>query len=254
MPAPAILFLLFLASVSAVQPAPLPPRIPVVVELFTSEGCSSCPPADALLAKLALEQDVPGVQVIALGLHVTYWDRLGWKDPFSLPLATDRQQQYSRRFGEDRVYTPQVVVDGREEMVGSDEASIRKSIARAAIEPHTAIRLQPHFSPAGVQVALSVPAFPAAAKEPLDLLLFVTEGGLRTDVRHGENAGRTLRHESVVRGMTKVGVIDAQTKYPFETSAFSRASEEHLRPANPWLVVAVLQGRRTGKIWGAGIR
>src|SRR2546430_3610236 len=86
-------------------------RTPVVVELFTSEGCSSCPPADALLSKLATEQRVAGVRIIPLGMHVTYWDQLGWKDPASLSEATTRQQDYGRVFGEDRVYTPQAVID-----------------------------------------------------------------------------------------------------------------------------------------------
>ena len=89
-------------SLSGGQPASTP--VPVVVELFTSEGCSSCPPADSLLSKLSKEQPVPGVQIIALGLHVTYWDQLGWKDPGSLLLATERQQAYGRVFGEDRIY------------------------------------------------------------------------------------------------------------------------------------------------------
>src|SRR6266567_6071234 len=83
------------------RPAPAPAPVPVVVELFTSEGCSSCPPADQLLSRLANGQPVPGVQVIPLGMHVTYWDQLGWKDPLSLKLATERQQGYGKAFGED---------------------------------------------------------------------------------------------------------------------------------------------------------
>src|SRR5437867_12115875 len=99
---------------------PDPPRVPVVVELFTSEGCSSCPPADQLLARLSSEQPIAGAQVIALGMHVTYWDRLGWKDAASLAAATERQQEYARVFGGDRVYTPQAVGGGRDEVVRGD--------------------------------------------------------------------------------------------------------------------------------------
>src|SRR5215831_12828378 len=121
----------------ALQAGPAPARGPVVVELFTSEGCSSCPPADDLLSKLAKEGTVGGAQVIPLGLHVTYWDQLGWKDSASLPDATDRQQEYGRGlFGLDNVYTPQAVVDGRTQLVGSDEAGLRRAITKAAGEPH----------------------------------------------------------------------------------------------------------------------
>src|SRR4029077_21254667 len=107
-----------LALSAVAQPAPAP--VPIVVVVFTSEGCSICPPADAILSRLGKEQPVAGVQVIPLGMHVTYWDQLGWKDPASLAAATERQQDYSRVFGPDRIYTPQAVIDGRDEMVGSD--------------------------------------------------------------------------------------------------------------------------------------
>src|SRR4051812_49959987 len=101
-----------LVTIAASQPASPPSaRAPVVVELFTSEGCSSCPPADGVLSRLAKEQPVAGAQIIPLGLHVTYWDQLGWKDAASLPAATSRQQDYGRIFGEDRIYTPQAVID-----------------------------------------------------------------------------------------------------------------------------------------------
>src|SRR3954467_8158339 len=90
------------------------PRVPVVLELFTSEGCSSCPPADALLSRLAQDQPIAGVQIIPIGMHVTYWDQLGWKDPASLSLATERQQAFGREWGTDRIYTPQAVIDGHD--------------------------------------------------------------------------------------------------------------------------------------------
>lgn len=241
------------ASVSAGQPAPS--RTPVVIELFTSEGCSSCPPADALLSRLAWTQDVSGAEVIALGFHVTYWDRLGWKDPFSLSQATDRQQQYSRVFGEDRIYTPQMVVDGREEMVGSDEHAVRQAVARLAKAPHTRISLEPHFDERGVTARIVVPDLPPGIKEPLDLIFVVIEGHLSTQVKRGENANRLLKHDAVVRGMSKVGMLDGTTKFPFEVNGFlPAAKEERLRPENPWQVVAILQGRSSGRIWGSGIR
>jgi hypothetical protein len=233
---------------------PVTTRVPVVVELFTSEGCSSCPPADALLSKLATNQPVAGVEIIALGMHVTYWDQLGWKDSFSLPLATKRQQDYSRVFGEDRIYTPQAVVDGSEELIGSADAGVRQAIERAARRPHTRIALEPSYGPKGISAKITIPSLPPEATEPLDLLFFVTEGGLSSQVRRGENHGRTLRHDAVVRDMVHVGTLKPGARFPFVATAESRVKDEPLRPGNAWLVVAVLQGQKSKRIWASGIR
>src|SRR5260221_12724574 len=106
----------------AATPAAADPR-PVVVELFTSQGCSSCPPADALLGELAKKSEV-----LALGFHISYWDSLGWKDPLSSKSSTERQKAYARRFSDGRVYTPQMVVDGVSEMVGSDREAVQGAL------------------------------------------------------------------------------------------------------------------------------
>src|SRR5262245_14876943 len=116
-------------------------RVPVLVELFTSEGCSSCPPADALLAALLREQPVEGADVIPIGLHVDYFDHLGWKDPFSSSSFTARQQIYSRIFGPDSMYTPQMVVDGREVVAGNDDELVRRAIGSAARATHLPLRV-----------------------------------------------------------------------------------------------------------------
>lgn len=117
------------------------PAVPIVVELFTSEGCSSCPPADVFLQKLVETQPVAGAQVIALGEHVDYWDRQGWKDRFASASLTSRQQVYGARFNTDSVYTPQMIVDGRTEFVGSDANAARRALERAAAIPHGRVRI-----------------------------------------------------------------------------------------------------------------
>src|SRR3989449_6393247 len=118
------------------------PRNVVVVELFTSEGCSSCPPADDVLSQLAHRQPVPGVEVLALGEHVDYWDRLGWRDPFSSPAFSSRQSTYDARvFHASQVYTPQLVIDGRLERVGSNARAVQRAIEQAAMGPKAAVSL-----------------------------------------------------------------------------------------------------------------
>ena len=139
---------------------PAPTDRAVVAELFTSEGCSSCPPADELLRRLAREQFVPGVRVLALGEHVDYWDRLGWRDPFSSPGFSNRQSEYEARvFHKGSVYTPQLVIDGRLEEVGSDVTAVRRAIARAAQEAKATVGVTARPGDAGrlrveVQVTL----------------------------------------------------------------------------------------------------
>jgi hypothetical protein len=125
-------------------PAPTP-RQPVLVELFTSEGCSDCPPADALLARLDATQFVPDAQAIVLSEHVTYWDHQGWRDPFSLEELTARQEQYVRRFGLDSSYTPQMVVDGAAQFVGNDPRALSRALATAAAAPKKRLRSRTHI-------------------------------------------------------------------------------------------------------------
>jgi len=175
--------------------------VPVLVELFTSEGCSSCPSADAVLARLVRDQPVPGARVIALGEHVDYWDDLGWKDPFSAALFTDRQSEYVRRFGMRGPYTPQLVVGGQAQVLGSDERAARQAIARIASAPAGAMKLR--ILESGADVVLDVQA--SWNGGTAEVLLAMVEDRLVTKVTRGEDAGRVLEHAAVVISMSKLG-------------------------------------------------
>jgi hypothetical protein len=178
-------------------------RVPVLAELFTSEGCNSCPPADRLLATWLEEQPIDGVFIVPLSEHVTYWDHQGWKDPFGSQQFTTRQQQYGLRFNLDSIYTPQLVVDGREEYVGSDRRSIERAMRNAAKNVKPELR---------IAVAENGPAFsisasgPGLAGEPgAELWFVVAEDHLAVDVKRGENANKVLKHSGVVRVLKSAG-------------------------------------------------
>ncbi len=190
--------------------------VPVLVELFTSEGCSSCPPADEALTRLEQTQPVGGAQIIALGQHVDYWNRLGWTDPFSSAMFSQRQSDYARAFGKDGVYTPQMIVDGQKEFPGGNMNLARRAIdeatktSKASVEltrTDTAQAAKTDAVPLQVRVG-NVPAI--SAGDTAEVMLAITESNLRTDVPRGENAGRRLRHASVVRQLRPLGIFDPQ--------------------------------------------
>ena len=201
---PSSMTALVLASMLGAAPvgAQEEPAVPVLVELFTSEGCSSCPPADRQLARLMQEQPIPGARVIALGEHVDYWDDLGWKDSFSSSLFTKRQQEYVRRLGLAGPYTPQLVVGGRLQAVGSDESAARSAIAEVARSPAGSVALRPVTDPGG-KPALEIQATWKGGDA--QIVAAVVQDRATTRVSRGENAGRTLAHASVVRSLVVVG-------------------------------------------------
>jgi hypothetical protein len=189
-----VLTLVLLASVAAAQT-----RSPVLVELFTSEGCSSCPSADELAIKLEKWKSHSGGEVIVLGEHVDYWDGQGWHDRFSSWRFTQRQESYARRFGLDGPYTPEMVVNGRVECVGNDSRRVVSNIENAAARA-TSASIQVRRSGDGVRIAVQ-----NAGKHRLDVMLALTETGLTTQVHGGENRGRELHHAAVVRTLAKIG-------------------------------------------------
>jgi hypothetical protein len=182
---------------------------PVVVELFTSEGCSSCPPADALLRRLESNPSLNGAEIIVLGWHVDYWDHQGWRDRFSAKEFTQRQQDYAGAFSSEQVYTPQMVIDGRTEFVGSDEDKTRSTIGLLASEPKAPVSLSSLVSGSrDFSIAVEVPSLPPGVKAA-NVVLAITESGLTSDVKAGENSGRTLQHAAVVRRQEVLGTAFA---------------------------------------------
>ena len=220
---------------------------PVVVELFTSEGCSDCPPADDLLRKLERTQPVAGVEIIGLEEHVDYWDHLGWKDPFSSAGVTSRQNNYAGLFHQDSVYTPQMVVDGLAQFVGSDADQAEAQITRAATLPQASVVVSDSGNNHVSVVVTSIPSYAAGS---LRLLLAITEEGLKSDVKRGENQGAILAHGSVVRSLTDLGPIDSRGKGEIVKSAGLYIAPNWNRAR--LRVVVFLQNAQTGAILGAG--
>ena len=229
------------------QGGPTPPRVPVLVELFTSEGCSSCPPADQLLASLQREQPVAAAEIIVLGLHVDYWDRLGWKDPFSSASFTDRQQQYSRAFRSDDVYTPQMVVDGQSAFTGSDRNAAVGAVTAAAARPHLPVLVTARAAADSVRLVIDLPAAPAGS-EPVEVIAALTESGLTSSVSRGENRGRTLQHVAVARKMQAFGSLGADA---FVAEGQWRLDRAWGTGTGGLSAVVWLQGTKTRHVYGA---
>jgi hypothetical protein len=234
------ILLAFLAVATTLRAASAP--TPVVIELFTSEGCSSCPPADLLLRRLQREQPVPGVEVIPLSEHVDYWNQLGWKDPFSSRGFTDRQRQYADVFHKDGPYTPQMVVDGAAEFVGSDGPNALKAIAEAARRPKASVSLSCQANPLRLQVRID------NVREDADVVLVIAENELESNVIRGENRGLRMGHDGVTRRMAVIGRAKKQQSFAAEPKI---AIEKDWRPENLSAVV-LLQDRSTYRIQGAG--
>jgi hypothetical protein len=212
MRAQALIALTLLAgSASATTPAS-----PVVVELFTSEGCSSCPPADAFLRDMARQR----ADVLALAWHITYWDSLGWRDPYALPQATQRQRDYDRSRPDSEVYTPQMMVDGTDDVAGFDRPGVNAAIARAMAwqATHPAVPLS--VSQRHAEAVVTVGAGAGAGR----LLMIGFDSEHQTPVARGENAGRTLVEANVVRSISDLGPWHGAA---MEREALLGAGERH---------------------------
>ena len=237
--------------VQPARPVPDASRTPVLVELFTSEGCSSCPPADQLLILLDTQQFVAGALVIPLSEHVEYWNGLGWRDPFSAPMFTQRQQEYAEVLTDGLLYTPQMVVDGQTELIGSQRDIAHQAIARAAVAPKAAIALALTGGDGRRAVSVEVTISGVArlgARGDADLWLALTEEGLATDVRRGENANRRLPHAAVVRRLEKIETLPMPA--PDRFTAVAQVALDPDWHDGSLRLVAFLQERESRRVLG----
>lgn len=223
---------------------------PILVELFTSEGCSSCPPADALLEQLDRSQPVAGAELIVLSEHVDYWNHIGWEDPYSSRFYSDRQNSYAQHFRSDSVYTPQMVVDGSNQFVGSDARAADWAFAQAVKAPKTGVRLSGVSIDAGksIRVHVETDTLDASqARNDVEVYLAIALRHAESKVSGGENAGRRLTHTGVVRSMVKIGRLEPGQSFVQDVQA---KLERGVDPGNLRLI-AFIQESGTARVMGA---
>jgi hypothetical protein len=225
--------------------------VPVLVELFTSEGCSSCPPADELLQQMDASQPIPGALIIVLSEHVDYWNHDGWKDPYSSPMLTDRQSAYVRALGLKTPYTPQILVDGTSELRGTGEERAQ-TIEKAAALPHVVIRI------GSVSVAAQTPAVlnahieaeAAAEKHNAEVYVVVALDHAESHVLYGENSGKHLAHVAVVQEFKRIGKLE-------KAKRFSQDFQVKLKPGTDpsnIRIIAFVQESGLGRVLGTALQ
>ncbi len=223
----------------------------VVLELFTSQGCAGCPPADRLLSRLGI-----GDRVISLAFHVDYWDDTGWRDPFAKSEWTERQETYADAFHARELYTPQMVINGRRQCVGSDEERVRRELAalhRTPPQAQVRVSVEPPSADGGHR-HLRIHAERDRRIEDRTILVMVAvaESGLTTAVRRGENAGRKLTNDFVVRTLERAFTLAARSGLQADgeaTLTFGPGWEpRNLRAA------VFLQDAKTREIYGAAVQ
>jgi len=186
------------------------PTSVAIVELFTSEGCSSCPPADALLQQINLRQTAAGQLIVGLSEHVTYWNHLGWKDPYSEQTFTDRQGVYASRLSPEGPYTPQMVLNGRDQFVGSDRAALDQALRADALRKHADLKIVSSTQQAGgLDLTFFLTGSPA---KQMEIVAIFTDDMDRSNVLRGENSGRSLQHVSVARGLFRIATVNGDTE------------------------------------------
>ena len=223
-------------------------RTPVVVELFTSEGCSSCPPADLLLQKFDT-QPISGAQLIVLSEHVDYWNHIGWTDPYSSAAYSERQSAYGRRLRLESVYTPQMIVDGTEEFVGSDSSEAQTALKHATVGAKLPVRVsEARVEGGSVKAHIETGPLPESLNKA-EVVFVVALNRAESQVTHGENSGKRLTHVAVVRSLSKAGLVE-------HGEAFSRdvavKMDKNIDPSQ-LRVIAFVQEAGQGKILGSAL-
>lgn len=241
------------AAPQSASPSNGAPTGPVLVELFTSEGCSDCPSADALLAQLDKDQSVAGASVIVLEHHVDYWNGDGWPDPFSSTVSTDRQRRYAFGRSGDQIYTPEMIVDGGDGFVGSNARLAQRAIAAAAKMPKASVKLDWAGAESNLSRQLRVSVSPlqqTTGDRPL-VFLAITENHLHSDVKRGENAGRALDHSGVVRHFAQIGKAGNPTKdgFVFDSPTTVKVGTDWKRP--DLRAVVFIQDPKSMRVLGA---
>lgn len=233
---------------AAAPTAPDASKTPILMELFTSEGCSSCPPVDDWAARLDQYQPVAHAEVIVLSEHVDYWDHDGWKDPFSSSQLTERQSEYSRMLGAGQVYTPQVIMDGDTELHPWKTDELKTSLDKAAATATMPVTIGGVVADDG-ELTGKVEADGAGRKKNGDLYVAVTLDKTLTDVLAGENNGKKLTNVAVVKELVKVGKVEKGKTFDqaFRVKLWPGADVGNLR------VVAFVQESGPGKVLGAAM-
>jgi hypothetical protein len=223
-------------------------QVPILVELFTSEGCSSCPPADDLLQQMDASQPAPGAQLIVLSEHVDYWNHDGWKDPYSSPSLTERQSGYVRALGLNTAYTPQMIVDGVSELKATGSQQLIQSLQKATSAPKIPVRI----SSVRVEAALvraHVEVDGTFQKHNADIYVVIALDRAESQVLRGENSGRHLAHVAVAEDVSRIGKLEKQ-------KSFSKDIQIKLKPTiepSNIRVIAFVQESGPGKIVGVAL-
>jgi hypothetical protein len=226
-----------------------PPHKVVLAELFTSEGCSSCPPADALLRQVNGSETPEGQLIVGISEHVTYWNSLGWSDPFSSPVFTQRQNDYVARFHLESSYTPQMVINGAEQFVGSDRAAFVRAVKEEQEQPSPISLHILSVSEEGNKVTVSFSVSGDVPAHGSDVFAVLADDSDRSSVLRGENSGHILAHVSVARSISRVAKLKAageQTVQVAIPASFQASQGHHL------ILFAQLPG--SGRVLGADTR